>query len=364
MRPARPGADAYRVVIYTIFFATGAAALAYQIVWTRWLELLLGTTTHAATAVLAAFMGGLALGGAIFGRLADRIGQRLSLYGWLEIAIGLYALIFPTLLSFTTEIYLLVARSVGANPLVTFWLRFTIALVLVLVPTTLMGGTLPILVRHFTSRAHVGRGVAVLYCLNSAGAAIGCAVAGFISIGRFGLLFTSSVAALVSIGAGLVALGLRRQAGAADAAPAIDTPDGATAVTRAPLPETYVPAVRRIAIAAVAAGAAAMAYEIGWFRLLALVLGSSSDAFTLMLATFIGGLALGSLWATPRIDRFADPAATLSRIQLVISLAGLLTLSASALLPDLSLRLRAMALGSYPTYQVLQLTVCALIMSL
>jgi MFS family permease len=152
--------DNRSVIIYLIFFGTGASALAYEIVWTRWLELLLGTTTHAATAVLAAFMGGLALGGLLFGRLADRVGQRLALYGWLEIAIGLYALLFPALLSGATVVYLAIARTIGANPLMTFWLRFGLALVLVLIPTTFMGGTLPILVRHFASRNRVGRGVA------------------------------------------------------------------------------------------------------------------------------------------------------------------------------------------------------------
>ncbi|MDX1388962.1 MAG: hypothetical protein R3344_07210, partial [Acidobacteriota bacterium] len=360
MNRARPGAGIFRVVIYAIFFATGGAALAYQIVWTRWLELLLGTTTHAATAVLAAFMGGLALGGVLFGHLADRVVQRLSLYGWLEIGIGVYALLFPTLLDLATRIYLAVAGAAGAVPLVTFSLRFAIALVLVLVPTTLMGGTLPILVRQFTANARIGRGVAWLYFVNSAGAALGCVLAGFISVGRFGLLFTSSMAALVSIAAGLVALALRSHA--RHDGPSVTSAERQTATLGSP--DVYVPAVRRIAIVAVSAGAAAMAYEIGWFRLLALVLGSSSDAFTLMLTTFIGGLALGSLWATPRVDRLKDPAATLTTIQLGIGLAGLLTLSVSAVLPDLSLRLRAMALGSYATYQILQLVVCALVMSL
>jgi spermidine synthase/MFS family permease len=355
--------DNRSVIIYLIFFGTGASALAYEIVWTRWLELLLGTTTHAATAVLAAFMGGLALGGLLFGRLADRVGQRLALYGWLEIAIGLYALLFPALLSGATVVYLAIARTIGANPLMTFWLRFGLALVLVLIPTTFMGGTLPILVRHFASRNRVGRGVAWLYFLNSAGAAIGCALAGFVTIGKLGLSFTSTLAALVSVTAGLVVLALRRHAqreggDEADAAPAKVVPLIPAGAAEA------LPTVRRIAAAAIVAGAAAMAYEIGWFRLLALVLGSSSDAFTLMLATFIGGLALGSLWAAPRIDRWADPAGSLARIQLIIGVLGLLTLSASALLPHLSMRLRAAALGSYPSYQAMQLAICALLMIL
>jgi predicted membrane-bound spermidine synthase len=356
--------DNRSVFIYLVFFATGAAALAYEIVWTRWLELLLGTTTHAATAVLAAFMGGLALGGLLFGRLADRVGQRLALYGWLEIAIGLYALAFPALLSGATGVYLAIARSVGANPLTTFWLRFGLALVLVLIPTTFMGGTLPILVRHFASRHRVGRGVAWLYFLNSAGAAIGCALAGFVTIGHFGLTFTSTVAALVSVTAGLVALALRRHSKREDDG---ETDDAAPAKVMPLIPAGVagsLPTVRRVAVAAVVAGAAAMAYEIGWFRLLSLVLGSSSDAFTLMLATFIGGLAIGSLWAAPRIDRWADPAGSLARIQLIIGMLGLLTLSASALLPHLSIRLRAAALGSYPTYQAMQLGICALLMIL
>src|SRR6476659_5571679 len=94
-----------RASISTLFFMTGAAGLAYELVWTRWLELLLGSTTYAATAVLAAFMGGLALGGAMFGRIADRTGRRLTLYGWLEIAVGLYGIAFPALLAACTGLY-------------------------------------------------------------------------------------------------------------------------------------------------------------------------------------------------------------------------------------------------------------------
>jgi MFS family permease len=134
-------------------------------------------------AVLAAFMGGLALGGALFGRWADRTERRLTLYGWLEIAVGVYGLAFPTLLAGATGFYVWLARAFAIGPLTTFSLRFAIALLLVVIPTTLMGGTLPLLVRHLAGqRGGTGRGVAWLYFLNSAGAAIGCLLAGFFTI--------------------------------------------------------------------------------------------------------------------------------------------------------------------------------------
>lgn len=415
---------------------TGAAGLAYELVWTRWLELLLGSTTYAATAVLAAFMGGLALGGALFGRIADWTSRHLTLYGWIEIAVGFYGIAFPALLSACTRLYVTLAQPLPAKPVLTFALRFGIALLLVLVPTTLMGGTLPVLVRHLASRpGRIGRGVAWLYFINSAGAVAGCLTAGFFTIGRFGLLFTSTLAVAINIAAGVGALLLRRRGEAPRAsvdrsqelpvspdvmpsAPLASTPSrsvvavsetsgafpsvpvhSVTAVVekkcgfgdvgqgadsrlssvirpqalgvgsragmvRVPgAPEERGPSPGRLALAALLSGTAAMAYEIAWFRLLALVLGSSSDAFTLMLATFIGGLALGSLFAASAIDRLPSPARTLFRVQAAIGLSVLATLPMARLLPELSLHLRGMALGSYAIYQVLQAVVCALLLA-
>jgi MFS family permease len=117
-------------MVSLVFLATGAAGLAYEVVWTRWLELLLGSSTWAATAVLAAFMGGLALGGVIFGKIADRVERRLSLYGWLEIGVGLYGLAFPGLLRASTGLYVSLASSFAENAPLTFALRFTLALAL------------------------------------------------------------------------------------------------------------------------------------------------------------------------------------------------------------------------------------------
>jgi spermidine synthase len=354
--PASPSPAAARVAVSVAFFLTGGAALAYEIVWARWLELLLGTTTHAATAVLAAFMGGLALGSAVLGRLADRTEDRLRLYGWLEVAVGLYGLAFPWLLSSATGAYLALARWLGPESAYTFPLRFALSLGLVLVPTTLMGGTLPVLVRFLTFRPErVGRWVAWLYFLNSAGAAAGCLAAGFGSVGRYGLRFTSTMAVLVNLVVGLTAILLARRAASTRAAD--EEPAPADGPAAAPLP------AGRVRLAAFLSGGAALAYEIGWFRLLALVLGSSTDAFTLMLATFIGGLAAGSLWAAARIDRWREPGAVLALVQATIGVTAAAALPASMLLPNLSLRLRALALGSYPLYQGMQAVMCALLMA-
>jgi len=349
---------ASRILIYSLFFLTGGSALAYETVWTRWLELLLGSSAYAVTAVLAAFMGGLAVGGALFGRWADRTERRLSLYGWLEITVGLYGLAFPTLLAAATGVYVWLARALAIGPLTTFSLRFGIAFLLVAIPTTLMGGTLPLLVRHLAGqRGGTGRGVAWLYCLNSAGAATGCLLAGFVTIGRFGLQATSILAVIINIGAGLTALMLRRRN--ESTGPVLSEPSAPAGIPNA----AYWPSPRQLAWAALLSGAAAMAYEVGWFRILALVLGSSADAFTLMLATFIGGLAAGSLWASSRIDRWDDPARRLAWVQAAIGLVAVGTLPLVQFLPMASMRLRAMALGSYPIYQGGQLLLCALLMA-
>jgi spermidine synthase len=359
---SRVAGQGVRGTLYVLFFLTGAAGLAYEVVWTRWLELLLGSSTYAATAVLAAFMGGLALGSVLFGRLADQVRRRVTLYAWLEMAVGLYGLAFPALLALAGRLYLGLARGASASPVLLFQLRFAIALLLVLIPTTLMGGTLPVLVRHLASRREqVGGRVAWLYFINSAGAAAGCLVAGFVAISSLGLVATSTLAVLINVGAGVGALLLRGRLEPAAAEPEREEPT-------APPPAAIVmdeppPALRNVALAALLSGAAALAFEVCWFRLLAMILGSSSDAFTLMLATFIGGLAAGSLWASRRIDRWPRPARTLFQVQIAIGMLVLATLPMAGLLPQLIIRLRALAMGSYPLFQVLQLAVCVLAMA-
>ena len=158
---------------------SGASGLVYEVVWTRQLTLVFGSTVFATSTVLTAFMAGLALGSYYFGRMADRERRPLRLYAILEAGIGVFALIWPLLLSALNAIYVLAYRGLGAEFYSLSLIRFALSFLVLLLPSTLMGGTLPILSRFFVNRLEkLGLNVGTLYALNTFGAVVGCIAAG------------------------------------------------------------------------------------------------------------------------------------------------------------------------------------------
>ena len=170
------------------FFLGGVAALMHEVVWAKLLVRLIGATAYAQAAVLAVFMGGLALGSAIFGRRSDRSGRPLWTYAVLELSVGAYCLLLPLLLYLAGLGYTSLATHFFESTAITRWLRFGLVVTLVLFPAVLMGGTLPILARHFVDRVQdTGRQVARLYAINSLGAVVGAGIAGFVTLPHYGI---------------------------------------------------------------------------------------------------------------------------------------------------------------------------------
>ena len=192
-------------------FLSGMAGLCHEVTWARYLALFLGHSSFAVTIVLASFMGGLAIGNYFFGRRADTMKSPLWLFGGLEIAVGLYAFLFPACFAFAQRTFEALSHgsasgSVGLNALKLFF-----SLVLILPPTVLMGGSLPILVRVVTSLlGELRLRVAALYFTNSAGAVVGCLLADFWSIPQWGLPGTLYVAGALNLAAGAIAFALAR----------------------------------------------------------------------------------------------------------------------------------------------------------
>ncbi|MEW6268256.1 MAG: fused MFS/spermidine synthase, partial [Thermodesulfobacteriota bacterium] len=161
------------------FFLSGFGSLALEVVWTRQLRLVFGSTTLAASTILVAYMLGLGLGGLAGGRVAGRLRDGVRAYGWIEIAIGLYALAVPTLIGWFPAVNRALLHDVGFWPAALG--RFTLALALFLVPTVLMGATLPILVAALVRHdPRVARGSGLLYGVNTLGAVAGVFVATFV----------------------------------------------------------------------------------------------------------------------------------------------------------------------------------------
>jgi spermidine synthase len=310
-------------LILLFLLLSGSCGLVYEILWMKMLTLVIGNTVFAVTTVLTAFMGGLALGSFLAGRFIDKIKDPLRTYGFLEGGIGLYALLLPLLIAGTEPLFRFVYQ--GLNPsFYTFsLLRFVVCGIILLVPTTLMGATLPVLSKHFVQRqSHVGWNVGMLYGVNTFGAVLGCSLAGFVLIPALGVTVTIYGAALLNLAicAGVLKLAKNhvRQ----------EEPSGGYGKIRdkkqkkqnqqqnkkkqqKKIAEEVVPEIRPAVLWVVMvgigfSGLAAMIYQIAWTRVLSLSIGSSVYAFSLIVTAFICGLALGSLIIAKFIDRGRD----------------------------------------------------------
>lgn len=272
------------------FVLSGSAGLLYQTAWTRAYALVLGTSEDAVAVVLAAFMGGLAIGAAVSARLVDRVRRPVLVFGVLELGVGLTGLALPSLLSAAGALY---AAGLGGAPEPvsasgTGQLLYRIGVsVALLLPTSLMGATLPLLTRFAVQRdVEVAPRVAALYGANTAGAVGGALLGGFVLLPAVGLAGTLGIAARVNGVVFILAVLLTRLAAAAvgPGPAARDAPALRSAARR----------FHWILPLMCVSGAVSLACEVVWTRLLSHVLGSSIAAFATMLASFLTGIALGT----------------------------------------------------------------------
>src|SRR5438309_103934 len=195
-----------------LFFLSGATGLVYELLWVRLLYQAFGSTIESVTTVVAAYMGGLGLGAWLLGRRGDRHPRPAALYGRLEIAIGVFGLVSPFVLALAHRVYVSAAGALGLGGGASVALRFALAALVLLVPTTLMGGTLPVLTRAFmgTERDRLKPSLGWLYGINTLGAVAGTALAGFFLIEYVGIRGSLWATAMVNLGLGAAALALAR----------------------------------------------------------------------------------------------------------------------------------------------------------
>jgi spermidine synthase len=264
-----------------LFFVSGAAGLVYEVVWMQMLAVTLGGTAPAVAAVLAAFMGGLALGSAFGGRLVDRLGRPLLWYAGLELSVGLYAFAFPFIYRAADGLYFAAYDPAAAGLLQL--LRFGVAGLLLLAPTAAMGATTPAVVAALkgygggTSRSFSGA-----YAANATGAAAGVLVGGFWLLWAAGASATLKITAAVNlaVAAAALAVAMRHRPAATPARP-----------STSPAPAV---SLWRPGLAAFVAGGAALAAQVFWTRALANVIGSATYAFAAMLAVILLAIAAGA----------------------------------------------------------------------
>jgi spermidine synthase len=311
-----------------LYGLSGAAGLIYEVLWTRQFTLLMGHTTAATSAVLAAFMGGLALGAALGGRLAIRLPERRALqtYAVLELAVAATALLVPVALVLSRPV-LSAAYGDGAGE----WFgatRLAVSLIVLTVPTALMGATLPLAARwYLRSLEQAGAESGDLYAGNTLGAAIGTALAAFVLVPVLGLRATLWTAAGLNVIAAIGAWAIARAPGSEQTR---DVPRSrlSKAAKGKPRRQAAPASHPRILAAATLAltGFAALASEVVWTRVLALVIGPTTYAFGLMLTTFIAGIGLGSWLGARLTGRLRDAQASLALLVAAVGIASAVAL--------------------------------------
>lgn len=367
-------------VLYGCFFLSGLAGLIYEVVWSRYLALFLGSTGEAHVIILSTYMGGLALGAHLFGKRADRAANALRLYVLLELGIGVLGLLYPRLFEPIRQLYLAWVRVMGMSPAAMHGGALLCSIVMILVPTTLMGGTLPVLGRFLIrSEESIGNRIASLYYLNSFGAVLGSLIGGFWLLRVAGLELSMIVAAVLNLTA---ALGARALAQIDAAQPVFPPAKSETAASGggetvgAGQSEEEIeghssarglrnPAAIALVVITLS-GFASMVYEVAWIRLLTLVLGSSTFSFALMLSAFISGITLGSfLLSFKKRDR--GHFALLGWSEVGIGLTALLTILVYQRLPLILNHWQTNLSPSehtYGVYQSIRFVLCFLVMLL
>lgn len=313
-------------LIYAMFLFSGISGLIYETIWLRMLSRILGNTVYATSVILAAFMAGLAIGSFVLGKISGPAKNSLKLYAFLEMGVALSAAALVPVFSHLTPVYRSIYALASGERLVLTLCQSLIMMVLLLVPTCLMGGTLPVLsafIKH-NHRDLEGR-IGVLYGSNTFGAVIGVLGSGMFAIGAWGERETLFVGIAINAAMSVLAFALSRPElpsvnqtapgdgplhGRQDAPAASSAP---TVVTR-----------KFILIAYAVSGFAAISYEIVWTRMFQIQLGTSMYAFSMMLGCYLLGIALGSLAGGRLVLKKDDNATVFGWLQLFIALYSLI----------------------------------------
>jgi spermidine synthase len=300
-------------LVFLIFILSGAAGLIYEIVWARQLVLVFGNTTQAVSAILTGFFGGMAIGSVVGGRIADRVQSPLRLYGLLEVALVAVVLLTPITFGLIHELYRGVYGALEAQPQLLALVRFGLALLALAPATVMMGATLPTLTRHLTRGGddHLSAAFGRLYAANTVGAILGTLLSGLVLIELLGLTGALVVGAVCSGVAGVVALVLAR--GEPATAPELDRTPPEPDLGRRPRPTLAL-------LVAFVSGLTSLGYQALWTRLLASGTGGTTYVFTMILGTFLTGLAIGAVLFALLRGRLRSPIAFLAASQIAVAL--------------------------------------------
>ncbi|MCG8673072.1 MAG: fused MFS/spermidine synthase, partial [Pseudomonadales bacterium] len=306
-----------RTLLYAllvIFVASGFSGLIYQSIWSHYLKLMLGHAAYAQTLVLAIFMGGMTLGAWLLSMRTEKLSNPLLFYAICELVVGLFAIFFHQIFLSVDGLVYETFYSEITSPFLLDIIKWSTAIALILPQSILLGMTFPLMsavfIREMPNAS--GKWIAFLYFSNSFGAAAGVLASAFYFIPNSGLPGASLFAGVTNILIALVCFLISRDTGARE-------------LKFKSVKDTTKPIFDWLLLVALFTGLASFLYEIAWIRMLSLVLGSSMQAFELMLSAFILGLALGGFWIRNRIDNIENSGNFLGRVQLIMG--GLALLS-------------------------------------
>lgn len=317
--------------LYFLFVLSGAAGLIYESIWTRYLGLFVGHDAYAQIIVLVIFLGGMSAGAMLVSRWTTRLKKPLYGYIAVELVVGCIGLVFHDVFQATTAwaYHAVYPHLAGSWALTTA--KWSIAGALILPQSILLGMTFPLMsagvLRLGPSRP--GRKLSLLYFSNSLGAAVGVLVAGFYLVelaGLPGTLLAAAMLNLVVAGATVCVMAAARNAPAEATGASRWTTSSTSSVTGGAADAPNRSLQRLLLFTSMGTAVASFIYEIDWIRMLALVLGSATHTFELMLSAFILGLAFGAWWIRARVDRLRDPLRSLGIVQWTMGMLAMATL--------------------------------------
>jgi spermidine synthase len=308
-------------VLLTCLFFSGALSLIYEVLWIRAFGLVFGTTVVAMTSVLAVFFGGIAIGNHLFGRLAGSVKNPIRVYAMLEFCIGVFAALFPFIGEVAGILYKFLYPGIGNAVIGHTALRIALFAAVLIIPTTMMGGAIPLLSR-FCIRTYgsIGSMSGLLYSVNTFGAVAGVCFCGFFSIRIFGVEATNYGAAIMNILISMIAYGYSRKYRLPPAA------TQETVLQAAALPSsTSFSFISRLMLAGLfLSGFTALGYEIAWTRYLSLPLSNTRYTYTIILSVFLLGTAIGSMVFSRFAHRIKNSARFFGMCQLATAFSAFL----------------------------------------
>ena len=308
-------------IVSILFIFSGAAGLLYQIMWFKELSYFLGNSTYAQSILLATYMGGLAIGAWYWGRKIDSSSKALKIFAWLEIGIAVYCFSYQFIFSGLENSFIWVMSSydIASDNGFALFFKLIVSVLAIIVPTILMGGTLPALVKYFSQRIEgVATNVARFYFLNSLGAVIGSFLGGFILLQYMGLNATNNIAVFIDLIIGFICLYLAKKA--------IIPKKDIEKTIKKPLQFLSEKQNKIVFLIAGLSGVTAMIYEIVWLRLLIPILSSSTYSFTIILTIFILGITIGSYFVYRKGNKIKDSYQSLALCQFGIVITTLISL--------------------------------------